>query len=56
MDDVMVKSSEEERQNEHMSNVFCRFQKYNMSLNPEKYNFEIISNKFLSFYMEERGI
>lgn len=56
MDDMIVKSSEYELHDPHLNRIFQRVWQYNMRLNLEECTFRVIDGKFLSFYLEERGI
>jgi hypothetical protein len=56
MDDMIVKSAEESQHRRHLEVVFPHARQYNMHLNPEKRPFGIKADKFLGFYLTERGI
>lgn len=56
MDDMIVKSGEEEPHNKHFSRVFQKVQQFNMRLNPKKCIIRVTANNILDFYLIERGI
>jgi hypothetical protein len=56
MDDMIVKSEEENDHTMHLRKVFEQARKYNMRFNPEKCTFGVKAGKFLGFYLTERGI
>ncbi|CAJ2674998.1 unnamed protein product [Trifolium pratense] len=56
MDDMIVKSEEEDDHTAHLKRVFDQARKYNMRFNPEKCTFGVKAGKFLGFYLTERGI
>lgn len=55
MDDMIVDSSEEELYDKHHTSILRRVRKYNIRLNPDKYIFGVRVNKFLGFYLREKG-
>ncbi|WJX56033.1 hypothetical protein P8452_41732 [Trifolium repens] len=56
MDDMIVKSEEENDHTSHLRKVFEQARKYNMRFNPKKCTFGVKAGKFLGFYLTERGI
>jgi hypothetical protein len=54
MDDMIIKSSEEHKQETHLEPIFTRVQQYNMRLNLEKCTLGVKAGKFLGFYLTER--
>ncbi|GAU25741.1 hypothetical protein TSUD_216720 [Trifolium subterraneum] len=56
MDDMIVKSEEEIDHTVHLKRVFDQARKFNMRFNPEKCTFGVKAEKFLGFYLTERGI
>lgn len=40
----------------HLPQTFAILEKFSMKLNPEKYNFEVKSGKFLGHMVNRRGI
>ena len=56
VDDMLVKSREEEDHLDDLRETFNTFRQYNMKLNPSKCAFGISSGKFLGFIVSQRGI
>lgn len=56
MDDMIEKSSRDELRNQHLQQVFKRIMEYNLRLNHTKCTFGVRDDKFLGFYLNERGI
>ena len=49
IDDVLVKSKEEEDHLDNLKETFNTLKQYSMKLNPSKYAFRVSSGKFLGF-------
>lgn len=56
MDVMIVKSLGEYNHAAHLKKVFDQVRKYKMQFNLEKCTFRVRVEKFLSFYLSERGI
>ena len=56
MDDMLVKSLDEERHLEDLQETFKAFRRYKMKLNPSKCAFGVSLGKFLGFMVSQRGI
>lgn len=56
MDVMIVKSSQEESRDQHLWKLFKRVWQYNMRLSPYKCTFGVRVNKFLGYYLRDRGI
>ena len=56
VDDMLVKSKEEEDHLDDLKETFNTLRQYNMKLNPSKYAFGVSFGKFLSFMVSQRGI
>ena len=56
VDDMLVKSREEEDHLDDLRETFNTFRQYNMQLNPSKCAFGVSSGKFLGFIVSQRGI
>uniref|UniRef100_A0A2N9GG66 RNase H type-1 domain-containing protein n=1 Tax=Fagus sylvatica TaxID=28930 RepID=A0A2N9GG66_FAGSY len=56
MDDMLVKSMENEAHLTDLKETFQALRAYNMKLNPEKCTFGVSSGKFLGFMVSQRGI
>ena len=56
MDDMLVKSLDEERHLEDLQETFETLKRYKMKLNPSKCAFRVSSGKFLGFMVLQRGI
>lgn len=55
MENIVMKSNQEESQDQHLSRVFRRVQQYNMKLNPEKCTFGVNAYNFWSFIVRKEG-
>ena len=56
VDDMLVKSKEEEDNLEDLKETFNTLRKYSMKLNPSKCAFRVSSGKFFGFMVSQRGI
>ena len=56
IDDMLVKSQDEESHLDDLQETFDTLQQYNMKLNPSKCAFRVSSGKFLGFMVSHRGI
>ena len=56
VDDMLVKSKEEEDHLDNLRETFNTFRQYSMKLNPSKCAFGVSSGKFLGFMVSQRGI
>ena len=56
VDDMLVKSKEEEDHLDDLRETFNTLRQYNMKLNPSKCAFGVSSGKFLGFMVSQRGI
>jgi dsDNA-binding SOS-regulon protein len=56
VDDMLVKSKEEDGHLDDLRETFETFRKYQMKLNPSKCAFGVYSGKFLGFMVSQRGI
>lgn len=56
VDDVFVKSKEEEDHLDDLKETFNTLKQYSIKLNPSKCVFEVSSRKFLRFMVSQRGI
>ena len=56
VDDILVKSKEEEDHLEALDQVFKRLILYKLRLNPQKYVFGVESGKLLGFFVSKKGI
>ena len=56
VDDMLVKSQDEESHLDDLQETFDTLRQYNMKLNPSKCAFEVSSKKFLDFMVSHRGI
>ena len=56
VDDMLVKSKEEENHLDDLKEMFNMLKHYNMKLNPAKCAFGVSSGKFLCFMVSQRGI
>jgi hypothetical protein len=56
VDDMLVKSTEEENHLDDLRETFKTLHKYQMKLNPSKCAFGVYSGKFLGFTVSQRGI
>ena len=56
VDDMLVKSKEENTHLDDLKETFVTFCQYQMTLNPGKCAFRVSSRKFLRFMVSQRGI
>ena len=56
VDDMLVKSKEEEDHLDDLRETFNTLRQYSMKLNPSKCAFGVFSGKFLGFMVSQRGI
>ena len=56
IDDMLVKSQDEEIHLDDLQETFDTLQQYSMKLNPNKCAFGVSSGKFLGFMVSYRGI
>ena len=56
VDDMLVKSLDEERHLDDLQETFDTLRRYNMKLNPSKCAFGVSSGKFLGFMVSHMGI
>ena len=56
VNDMLIKSKEEEDHLDDLKETFNTLRQYNMKLNSSKYAFEVSSGKFLEFMVSQRGI
>ena len=56
VDDMLVKSQDEEIHLDNPQEIFDTLRQYNMKLNPSKCAFGVSSGKFLGFMVSHRGI
>ena len=56
VDDMLVKSLDEERHLDNLQETFDTLRRYNIKLNPRKCAFGVFSGKFLGFKVSHRGI
>ena len=56
VDDMLVKSKEEEDHLDDLRETINTLRQYNMKLNPSKCAFRVSSGKFLGFIVSQRGI
>ena len=56
VDDMLVKSQDEEIHLDNLQETFDTLWQYNMKLNPNKCAFGVPSGKFLGFMVSHRGI
>jgi hypothetical protein len=56
VDDMLVKSEEEDGHLDDLAETFRTLRKYQMKLNPSKCAFGVYSGKFLGFMVSQRGI
>lgn len=56
VDDMLIKSREEESHLDNFKKKFNTLKQYSMKLNPTKCAFGVSSEKFLSFMVSQRGI
>ena len=56
VDDMLVKSLDEDKHLDDLQETFDTFRWYNMKLNPSECAFGVLSDKFLGFMVSYRGI
>jgi hypothetical protein len=56
IDDMIVKTKDDEDPSKDLGSVFQRLRQYNLRLNPLKYTFGMEAGKFLGFMLTSRGI
>ena len=56
MDDMLVKSLDEEKHLDDLQETFDTLRRYQMKLNSSKCAFRVSSGKFLGFMVSQRGI
>jgi hypothetical protein len=56
VDDIIVKTREEQTLVDDLEETFANLQKVNIKLNPAKYAFDVPSGKLLGFLVSHRGI
>ena len=56
VDDMLVKSKEEEDHLDDLKETFNTLRQYSMKLNPSKCAFGVSSGKFLGFMVSQKGI
>ncbi|XP_039686971.1 uncharacterized protein [Medicago truncatula] len=56
IDDIVVKSSSEERHLEHLRQSFEKMRQYGLKMNPLKCAFEVCAGDFLGFVVHKKGI
>ena len=56
MDDITIYSKSERDHINHFENVFLKFRRYGISLNPRKYNFSMKEGKLLGHIISKDGI
>lgn len=56
VDDMLVKSLDEEKHLDNLQETFDMLRRYNMKLNPSKCAFGVSFSKFLGFMVSHRGI
>ena len=56
IDDMLVKSLDEDKHLDDLQETFDMLKQYNMKLNPSKCAFRVLSSKFLRFMVSHRGI
>ena len=56
IDDMLVKSLDEDKHLDNLEETFDMLRQYNMKLNPSKCAFEVSFGKFLKFMVSHRGI
>ena len=56
MDDMLVKSLDEEEHLDDLQETFDTLRRFSMKLNPSKCIFGVLSGKFLGFMVSHRGI
>ena len=56
VNDMLVKSLDEEKHLDDLQGTFDTLRRHQMKLNPRKYAFRVSSWKFLGFMVSQRGI
>ena len=56
VDDMLVKSLDEEKHLDDLQETFDTLRRHQMNLNPSKCAFEVSLGKFLGFMVSQRGI
>ena len=56
IDNMLVKSQDEEKHLDNLQETFDTLRQYNMRLNPNKCAFGVLSGKFLGFMVSHKGI
>ena len=56
IDDMLVKSLDEDKHLDDLQETFDALRRYNMKLNPSKCAFRVSYGKFLGFMVSHRGI
>ena len=56
IDNMLVKSQDEEKHLDNLQETFDTLRQYNMRLNPNKCAFGVLSGKFLRFMVSHKGI
>ena len=56
IDDMIVKSTEEDQYITDLKKVFGELRRHQMKVNPNKYAFRVGSDKFLDFLINQRRI
>lgn len=56
MDDIIVKSKEQQKYTTHLESIFGEVRKYLMDSNPKKIHLQKRSRQFLGYYLMERWI
>ena len=56
VDDMLIKSIQEDDHLNDLLETFDTFRTYNMKLNPSKCAFKVTAGKFLGFMVSQRGI
>ena len=56
VDDMLIKSREELAHLDDLKETFTTLKQYQMKLNPAKCVFGVVSGKFLSFMVSQKGI
>ena len=53
---MIVKSIEEDQHIADLKEVFGELRRHQIKLNPNKYTFEVASDKFFDFFINQRGL
>ena len=56
VDDMLVRSLDEQKHLDDLQETFDTFRRYNMKLNPSKCSFGVSLGKFLGFMVSHKGI